>query len=104
MSVLYIKNSEGSGSAASSNFGSVQTSAVGATYVALAAQACTSVSIINNTGTSLDVTKNDGASKIVVPTGAAFCVDNITNASSVKVRRTDQSNTQVTAYYVYSTK
>lgn len=79
--------------------GSVTTSATGANYVPLASQLCKSVTIINATGQSLDVTKDGGTTKVVLPTGASFTFSNIANANQVSVRRTDLSNTSVTAYY-----
>lgn len=83
----------------SSGNGSVTTAASGATYTALSSQLAGSVTIVNDTGVSLDVTKDGGTTKMVVPTGAAYCVKYIQNANQVSVRRTDNSNTQVVAYY-----
>jgi hypothetical protein len=82
-----------------SGYGSVQTSATGATFVALSQQVAGSVTIINNTGTTLEISKDGGTTKIQLPTAASFCVNFITDANQVSVRRADTSNTQVTAYY-----
>jgi hypothetical protein len=82
-----------------SGYGSVQTSATGANFVALSQQVAGSVTIINNTGTTLEVSKDGGTTKIQLPTAASFCVNFITDANQVSVRRADTSNTQVTAYY-----
>ena len=79
--------------------GSVTTAVSGTGYTTLTDQICGSVTIVNDTGTSLDVTKDGGTTKMVVPTGAAYCVKYIENANQVSVRRTDNSATQVTAYY-----
>lgn len=79
--------------------GSVTTAVSGTGYTSLSDQICGSVTIVNDTGTSLDVTKDGGTTKMVVPTGAAYCVKYIENANQVSVRRTDNSATQVTAYY-----
>jgi hypothetical protein len=82
-----------------SGYGSVQTSATGANFVALSQQVAGSVTIINNTGTTLEVSKDGGTTKIQLPTAASFCVNFITDANQVSVRRADTSNSQVTAYY-----
>lgn len=82
-----------------SGYGSVQTSATGANFVALSQQVAGSVTIINNTGTTLDISKDGGTTKIQLPTAASFCVNFITDANQVSIRRADVSNTQVTAYY-----
>jgi hypothetical protein len=82
-----------------SGYGSVQTSATGTTFVALSQQVAGSVTIINNTGTTLEISKDGGTTKIQLPTAASFCVNFITDANQVSVRRADTSNTQVTAYY-----
>jgi hypothetical protein len=82
-----------------SGYGSVQTSATGANFTALSQQVAGSVTIINNTGTTLEISKDGGTTKIQLPTAASFCVNFITDANQVSVRRADTSNTQVTAYY-----
>jgi hypothetical protein len=82
-----------------SGYGSVQTANPGTTFVALSQQVAGSVTIINNTGTTLEISKDGGATKIQLPTAASFCVNFITDANQVSVRRADTSNTQVTAYY-----
>jgi hypothetical protein len=82
-----------------SGYGSVQTSATGANFVALSQQVAGSVTIINNTGTTLEISKDGGTTKIQLPTAASFCVNFITDANQVSVRRADTSNSQVTAYY-----
>jgi len=82
-----------------SGYGSVQTANPGTGYAALTDQVAGSVTIINNTGTTLEVSKDGGTTKIQLPTAASFCVNFITNANQVSVRRADTSNTQVTAYY-----
>jgi hypothetical protein len=82
-----------------SGYGSVQTNATGANFVALSQQVAGSVTIINNTGTTLEISKDGGTTKIQLPTAASFCVNFITDANQVSVRRADTSNSQVTAYY-----
>ena len=85
----------------SSGFGSVTTSATGTSYVALSNQVAGSVTIVNNTGTILSVSKDGGTTQMQVPNSASFCVNFINNASNVSVKRSDDSGTQVTAYYVW---
>lgn len=82
-----------------SGYGSATTSTTGANFVALSEQVAGSVTIINNTGTTLEISKDGGTTKIQLPTAASFCVNFITNANQVSIRRADVSNTQVTAYY-----
>jgi len=83
----------------SSGYGSAQTSATGTNYATLSQQTAGSVTIINNTGTTLEISKDGGTTKMQLPTGASFCVNFITDANQVSIRRADTSNTQVTAYY-----
>jgi len=85
-------------STASGN-GSVTTAANGTDWTTLSFQVAGSVTIVNNTGTSLDVSKDGGTTKMVVPTGAAYCVKYLQNANGVSVRRTDNNTSVVTAYY-----
>jgi hypothetical protein len=82
-----------------SGYGSVQTVNPGTLYTPLSQQVAGSVTIINNTGTTLEISKDGGTTKIQLPTAASFCVNFITDANQVSVRRADTSNTQVTAYY-----
>jgi len=82
-----------------SGYGSVQTANPGTGYTPLSQQVAGSVTIINNTGTTLEISKDGGTTKIQLPTAASFCVNFITDANQVSVRRADTSNTQVTAYY-----
>jgi len=82
-----------------SGYGSVQTANPGTNFTALSQQVAGSVTIINNTGTTLEISKDGGTTKIQLPTAASFCVNFITDANQVSVRRADTSNTQVTAYY-----
>jgi len=85
---------------ASLGFDDVTTSATGATYVSLAAQTAKSVNIANGTGTNIDITIDGGTNKFVLPTSASACIElPAGNASIIQVRRTDNSNTQVTLYY-----
>jgi len=82
-----------------SGYGSVQTANPGTNFTTLSQQVAGSVTIINNTGTTLEISKDGGTTKIQLPTAASFCVNFITDANQVSVRRADTSNTQVTAYY-----
>lgn len=79
-------------------FMSVQTSATGATFVALGAQACTTLEVKNTRPGAADIEVRRGASgaTVCVPAGAADVFSGITDASDLQVRRWDQINTQVT--------
>ena len=72
----------------------VQTSATGATTVALPGQACSQVTLFNGTGTAIDVFQSGAA--VSVPAGVVTTFTGLTNASQLFIRRTDTSNTQVT--------
>lgn len=78
--------------------GTVQTSATGANWVALTAQACNQVTISNDTGTDLQV-KDATGNAFTVFASTYFPFFGILDASDLSVRRKDQSNTQVTASY-----
>ncbi len=82
-----------------SGYGSATTANPGTGWQALTDQVAGSVTIINNTGQTLEVSKDGGTTKIQVPTAASFCVNFISNANQVSIRRADTSNTQLTVYY-----
>jgi hypothetical protein len=77
---------------------SVQTNASGATYTAFATLACTQLDIVNNTGTTIEYRRGATGTAFQIPDGGSRLIQGITNASQIDVRRTDVSNTQVTAY------
>ena len=87
--------------AQAASIGSVQTSASGATYVALADQPCDAVEIVNAATGAVDIEYRRGGagSAMIIPLGTSRWVIGITNAAQIAVRRVDQSNTQVTVAY-----
>ena len=73
-----------------------QTAASGANWTAFGAQACTALDIVNQTGADIEYRRGGAGNSIKVPTGTSRMVIGITDASSISVRRVDQTNTQVT--------
>jgi hypothetical protein len=86
---------------ASASFGSRQSSATGATFVALDAAACIGVEIKNTRPASVDIEVRRGGSgaTVCIPAGGADYFGGLTNASGLQIRRYDQLNTQVTVDY-----
>lgn len=85
--------------ATSTGNGSAQTSATGANWVALTSQACKAVSVINNSTVSISVRIGGAGVGLPIAAGASFPFEGISNANTLEVQRTDQSNTQITIYY-----
>ena len=79
--------------------GSVQTSAVGATFVALAAAVAREVEITNQTGTVIEVRRGGAGVAFQLPSGSIKTFAGVSNASDLSLRRTDTSNVQVTLQY-----
>lgn len=75
----------------------VQTAATGTNYTAFASTPCSRLTLFNGTGTSLDVQQGGAGANFTIPTGTSFTFDGLTNANQLGVRRTDTTNTQVTA-------
>jgi hypothetical protein len=73
----------------------ITTSATGTDYVAFADRPAKAVAISNNSGTSLSI-RQDG-SDFILPTASIFKFDGIEDASQLSVKRTDESDTPVTA-------
>lgn len=78
-----------------SSWGTVTTSASGSTFVALSSGACSQVILMNFTGVDLDVQKTGDPITYRIPNGIGYPVVKITDSSTVSLRRTDQSGTQV---------
>lgn len=78
---------------------SAQTNATGTTYNALTAQACSQVTFLNNTGTAIGVTVGGTGVEVPVFDQSYYTFYGITDASQLRVRRVDTSNTQVTVAY-----
>jgi hypothetical protein len=85
----------------SATFGSRQTSATGATFVALDAAACNSVEVKNTRpgATDIEVRRGGSGSTVCIPAGWADEFAGITDASQLQVRRYDQANTQASIDY-----
>lgn len=81
-----------------SNNAAKQTSASGATFVALDALAAREIEFVNTTGTAIDVRYGTGVA-LNVPDGAAMTFSVKANASELQIKRSDSSNTQVTITY-----
>lgn len=81
-----------------SKFIQIQTAATGTNFTTLPDLPARVVNVINATGTSLSFvhTNDDDEIEFVLPDGMAFAFDGINNANQLKVKRTDESNTQVT--------
>lgn len=81
---------------------SFQTSATGATFVQLASHACTALQIYNGSGAQIEVRRGAVTTKYIQAfDGYATLIDGIANSNELYVRRTDQSNTQLTIIYSY---
>jgi hypothetical protein len=75
---------------------SVQTSATGANFATFAAQRAKQLTLVNDTGTPVEFGTNSDTVYLPVADGDRYTIFGIENAIEVKVRRVDQSNTQVT--------
>lgn len=94
--------------AASAGISAVNTSATGTNYVQLTSQSANQVTIVNSTGTTIrarycsaDGTSIASSSEILISTGSNFTLRGIGNCAQVKVKRNDESNTQVSVTYYY---
>lgn len=85
--------------ATSVSHGSVQTSAVGTTFVALTPAAATEIVIFNLSGADIEVRRNGAGVALKVPDSTGKSFDTITNASDLSLRRFDTGNTPVTVQY-----
>jgi hypothetical protein len=93
-------------SAASATFGSKQTSATGATFVALDSAACIGVEIKNTrptvsglAPTNIEVRRGGSGATVCIAVGGADYFGGLTDASQLQIRRYDQSNTPVNVDY-----
>jgi hypothetical protein len=76
---------------------SIQTSAVGATWVAGANQPCLFARIHNATGTAISFRRTgSNVGSIDVPDGQMRNIYGVRNLSEIEIRRADTSNVQVT--------
>lgn len=83
--------------------GSIQTSATGATWVAIGAGRARTAHLINDTGTAIEFRLSGAGSSINVASNTGFSIRGIVNLSEIEIRRTDVSGTQVTMKYLYET-
>lgn len=93
--------------AAKAEIHSVQTSASGASYVQLGNYTCNQAIIHNKTGTVLRVAYCDlagadrpGETYLTIADGVALAFRGISNANQLKLKRDDESNSQVTVRFV----
>jgi len=84
------------GGATSSGNITGQTAAVGTNWVVLGNNPCFKCTISNQTGTSIDVRQGGSGAAFTIPTGTVFTFDGILNTNDLEIKRTDNSNTQVT--------
>ena len=77
----------------------VTTAATGTNYSTLGAGACTEVLLINLTGTQLEYRRGGAGVAMPVVSNSAVLIEGIANANEISIRRTDTSNTQVTATF-----
>jgi len=74
----------------------VTTNSPGTTYATLPAQVCTSLEIFNDTGVSLDILRPAATIPYRLADGRLKNFMGITDASQLRVKRTDSGPTQVT--------
>lgn len=79
---------------------SAQTSATGATWVALGAAAAELVTIYNVSGADIEVRRLGAGISVPVLDGCVIPFSGIADASDLSLRRIDLSNTQVNICYV----
>lgn len=75
---------------------SAQTANPGSGWTAFASQALGRLVISNGTGTAIEFQQDATGVALPIPSGAVMEIRGITNANQIRVRRVDQSNTQVT--------
>lgn len=83
-----------------SNNGTTQTAATGTNWTALASHAAKQVTIINTTGSAIAVRYGTGTA-ISLPDGSGYTFRGLTDSNGLQVKRTDDSNTQVTVAWNY---
>ncbi|WP_397382964.1 hypothetical protein [Prosthecobacter sp.] len=76
-----------------------QSDADGTQWTALGDVKCNSLTVVNNTGTELEFKIGSDAGVLRLKDGQGYQFS-VLNASELKFRRVDQSNTQVTLYTV----
>jgi len=76
--------------------GAVQTSATGADFVALPSNPATSVILYNRSGTEISWRYGSSGQELRIADGIGEEISVVGNSNTIQIRRTDQSNTQVT--------
>lgn len=86
-------------------FLNLETSATGTEFVAFADVKCHALNVLNLTGTSLtfQYVNDDDETDFVLPHGMAYAFRGLNNANQLKVKRTDESDAQVTIKTVEAT-
>lgn len=79
-----------------------QSAATGTNWTALASHTAKQVTIINTTGTAISV-RYGSSTGISLPDGSGYTFRGLTNSTGLQVKRTDDSNTQVSVAYNYET-
>lgn len=82
------------------NFLSVQTSATGTSWVAFPAYKTGTLNVLNNSGTSIVLRRlgEDTASRVLLLKDGQAWSFRVTDASGIELKRSDDSNTQVTVH------
>lgn len=84
----------------SSKFLSLSSNTTGTTWNSFpSVTPATVLHVLNNTGTTLSFRRSgDTSAEFQLPTGIAWSFRGITDSSQIQMRRTDTSNSSVTAY------
>jgi hypothetical protein len=90
----------GAGQVTSYDLGETQTSATGTNWVALASGATSNVTLINRTGTSVDYRKAGTSVFISLADKEDVLLPVLANSSEWEIKRTDNSNAQVTVKFL----
>jgi hypothetical protein len=78
---------------------SVQTENPGTDWAVLDSQAAYKATISNQTGTSISVRQGGAGDAFIIPTGQIFEFEGISNTDQLSIKRTDESNTQVSVVF-----
>jgi hypothetical protein len=80
--------------------GETQTAATGTNYTALSSGATKNITVRNRTGTSIDIRKVGGSVFFTLADGDDVRFPVLANSNEWEIRRSDQSNTQVTIKFL----
>ncbi|NIJ40358.1 hypothetical protein FHS78_000628 [Parvibaculum indicum] len=73
-----------------------QTNATGTDWTAFADRACKQLTLVNNTGTTIEFRQDGDGVAVPVFDQTNFTIFGIDNCDRIEIRRTDESDTQVT--------